>query len=181
MDEAFLAILENKDFEYITVKEICEHAGVNRSTFYLHYENIGDLLDECGEYINRRFASYFDDISFDIKSLDSLPKEELYLITPQYLKPWLLFIKENRRLFLTIIKRSETLFVFDNLLHIFDLVIDPILARFNIDPEDRKYILAFYVEGIVAIVKKWLREGCQRDIDDIIKLISDCVQTYENI
>ena len=31
---------------YITVKEICEKAGVNRSTFYLHYENTTDLLQE---------------------------------------------------------------------------------------------------------------------------------------
>ena len=37
MDEAFLTLLAKKDFEYITVKEICEVAGVNRSTFYLHY------------------------------------------------------------------------------------------------------------------------------------------------
>ena len=37
MDEAFLELLEEKDFAYITVKEICEKAGVNRSTFYLHY------------------------------------------------------------------------------------------------------------------------------------------------
>ena len=29
MDEAFLELLEKKDFTYITVKEICEKAGVN--------------------------------------------------------------------------------------------------------------------------------------------------------
>lgn len=40
MDKAFLELLEKKDFAYITVKEICENAGVNRSTFYLHYETI---------------------------------------------------------------------------------------------------------------------------------------------
>ena len=38
MDEAFLTLLAKKDFEYITVKEICEVAEVNRSTFYLHYD-----------------------------------------------------------------------------------------------------------------------------------------------
>ena len=31
MDKAFLARIEKKDFAYITVKEICEKAGVNRS------------------------------------------------------------------------------------------------------------------------------------------------------
>ena len=46
MDEAFLSLIEVKDFEYITVKEICSKAGVNRSTFYLHYDTVADLLEE---------------------------------------------------------------------------------------------------------------------------------------
>ena len=44
MDEALLQLLADKDLEFITVKEICERAGVNRSTFYLHDETIDDLL-----------------------------------------------------------------------------------------------------------------------------------------
>lgn len=52
MEEALLALLERKDLEYITVKELCQEAGVNRSTFYLHYETIGDLLNETVEMIN---------------------------------------------------------------------------------------------------------------------------------
>ena len=47
MDEALIALLEEKDLGYITVKEICRQAGVNRSTFYLHYETIADLVDEA--------------------------------------------------------------------------------------------------------------------------------------
>lgn len=58
MDEAFLKLLFRKDFPYITVKEICEKAGVHRSTFYLHYETTADLLSECVEYIEKRFLSY---------------------------------------------------------------------------------------------------------------------------
>ena len=59
MDEALIALLEEKDLEYITVKEICRRAGVNRSTFYLHYETIADLTDEAMDMIDRRFESYF--------------------------------------------------------------------------------------------------------------------------
>ncbi len=59
MDEALIALLELKDLEYITVKEICEKAGVNRSTFYLHYETITDLVNEAMENVNKRFLSYF--------------------------------------------------------------------------------------------------------------------------
>lgn len=53
MDKAFLTLLEKKDFEYITVKEFCTMAEVNRSTFYLHYENMGDLLEESIHYMHR--------------------------------------------------------------------------------------------------------------------------------
>ena len=58
MNEALIALLEEKDLEYITVKEICHRAGVNRSTFYLHDETIADLVNETMETINRRFESY---------------------------------------------------------------------------------------------------------------------------
>ena len=51
MDEALIELLETQEFSYISVKSICEKAGVNRSTFYLHYENTSDLLAETLQYI----------------------------------------------------------------------------------------------------------------------------------
>ena len=59
MDEALLQLLEKKDFAFISVKEICQKAGVNRSTFYLHYENTDELLEETIERLNDRFVSSF--------------------------------------------------------------------------------------------------------------------------
>ena len=46
MNEALLLLLEKKEFEFITVKEVCEKAGVHRTTFYLHYNDMNDLLKE---------------------------------------------------------------------------------------------------------------------------------------
>lgn len=66
MDEALLSLLEEKDLEYITVKELCSRAGVNRSTFYLHYETISDLVDEAMEGVNKRFLSYFTQNAEDL-------------------------------------------------------------------------------------------------------------------
>ena len=59
MNESLLILLEKKDIDYITVKEICEKAGVNRSTFYLHYDNIDDLFKETIERLNNDFISSF--------------------------------------------------------------------------------------------------------------------------
>ena len=57
MDEALLLLLDQKDFDTITVKEVCKKAGVNRSTFYLHYESMNDLLEEMIGMINDRFKT----------------------------------------------------------------------------------------------------------------------------
>ena len=68
MDEALIALLEVKEFEFITVGEICRKAGVNRSTFYLHYDTIADLMSETARYINSEFLSYFPEEIEEFKS-----------------------------------------------------------------------------------------------------------------
>ena len=80
MDEALFHLLEEKDFAYITVKEICERAGVNRSTFYLHYETMSDLLSESVGRMNKQFlASMEKDSDAFFTKLRNCPRDELYL------------------------------------------------------------------------------------------------------
>ncbi len=88
MDKAFLELLGKKDFAYITVKEICELAGVNRSTFYLHYETMSDLLSESVSYVNEQFLSHMkmNSKGFVEKSeIKDCSVDDLYLVTPGYL------------------------------------------------------------------------------------------------
>ena len=59
MDNALISLLKKKPLEYITVSELCTEAGVNRSTFYLHYETIEDILEETARYLIEEFLSYF--------------------------------------------------------------------------------------------------------------------------
>ena len=47
--EALLECLKNKSIKEITVKEICEKAGVNRATFYKHYRDCYNLLEQTEE------------------------------------------------------------------------------------------------------------------------------------
>ena len=94
MDEAFLSLIEVKDFEYITVKEICSKAGVNRSTFYLHYDTVADLLEESIQYMQQKFIDTFSHKAKDFPDIGNCSKDELMLITPEYLKPYLTFIKD---------------------------------------------------------------------------------------
>ena len=177
MDEAFLSILEKKDLAYITVKEICEKAGVNRSTFYLHYETVADLLSESVSYMNEHFLSYMkkDSSAFVIK-LRTCSLEELYLITPEYLTPYLNYVKENRRLFCTALKNAEALRLEDSYNELFRHIITPILERYGVAVNDRPYILAFYIKGLMAIISEWLKNDCADSVDYIAGVIQRCAK-----
>ena len=88
MDEALITLLEKKDFEYITIKEICNTAGVNRSTFYLHYENTSDLLKETSRYIIDKHLAYYEiDKQHMSLQFNTCNREELLFITDEYLTP----------------------------------------------------------------------------------------------
>ena len=90
MDEALLALLEKKGFEQITIKEICDTAGVNRSTFYLHYENTADLLKEATRYIIDKHLSFYEvDRERISLQFEACKREELLFITEDYLTPYL--------------------------------------------------------------------------------------------
>ena len=175
-DKALLSLLEKKPFEYITISEICEEAGVNRSTFYLHYENLSDLLRETMAYVIEGFSSYF---SVDTQSIatqfSNCDLRELNFINEKYLYPYLLYIRENKRLFQAILSRPvtfETNVLFQRL---FDNIFDPILNRFHYPREDRRYVMMFYLNGLTAIVKEWTEDGCERSIDEISVIIHYCI------
>lgn len=44
--KAFTDMLKEKPIQSITIKELCETAGINRGTFYSHYSDIYDLLEK---------------------------------------------------------------------------------------------------------------------------------------
>lgn len=177
MDDAFLELIARKDFAYITVKEICEKAGVNRSTFYLHYETVDDLLEESTQRILEQFKRSMpqDTVEF-MEKLPSRPLEELYLITPEYLIPYLNYVKENRRVFRVSMEKASVLKLEDAYGELFRHVLSPILARFGVPAEERRYIMSFYINGLIAIVNDWLREDCALPVEQVVSIMQTCVQ-----
>lgn len=176
MDEALIKLLEKKDFEYITIKEICETAGVNRSTFYLHYENTADLLKETTKYILDSFLTYFtvDGQSITVQ-YRNCKLQDLVFITPEYLTPYLTYIKENQRVFKTAVKHLGTM-DFENVYNkMFKFIFNPVLERFNFPEKDREYVLKFYLTGITAVVMEWLKNDCKESIEDVSRIIIQCV------
>ena len=56
--DAFLQLLMKKDYMQITITDLCKYAGVSRGTFYAHFGNIGQVVDEL-----------FSDALCDIKNM----------------------------------------------------------------------------------------------------------------
>ena len=46
LKEGLLSCLENHSFESLTVTLLCKASGITRSTFYLHYSNIMEIVDD---------------------------------------------------------------------------------------------------------------------------------------
>lgn len=182
MDEAFLELLGEKDPPFITVKEICRRAGVNRSTFYLHYETIDDLLVESIERMNREFFSYFQADVEDFETrLISCPVEELNFLTLEYLRPYLAYVKDHERLFRTALDQHVVLRAQGTYEWLFTHIFSPVLVRAGVPAADREYLVMFYLRGTMAIVEHWLEGGCADDIDHVAGLIQRCVSSSKAV
>lgn len=176
MDLALISLLKKKPFEYITVSELCQTAGVNRSTFYLHYENIGDLLNETTRYLLDEFLSYFSadrkDIAFNLNDCEP---QELNFICDKYLTPYLSYIRDNKEVFSTALSNLKS-FGFEKVYgRLFENIFNPILERFNYPEEDRKYVMMYYLNGVTAIITEWLKDSCKKPIPEISKIIQECI------
>lgn len=180
LDEALIALLEKKDLEYITVKEICRQAGVNRSTFYLHYETIADLVEETLDMINRRFLSYFpQQKDCVVNNLDSRDRTELVLVTREYLLPYLRFIRDNKKVYRAAFRNPSSMNANTRYQKLKQHILEPILERFEIPVTHRPYYIVYYIEGIAAIVKEWLRQDCADEVETIADIIETCVHPWD--
>ena len=171
MNTALVALLEKKDIEFITVTEITKKAGVNRSTFYLHYENIYELLEETIENLNKEFITSFDmKTPFEIKS-----KEEAFLITDNLLIPYLQFVKQNKRVLKLINKKPQLFQSKSTYQKMYDTIFYPAISYFVKDENERIYNLEFFTGGVVGIIHKWLALDCVTEIEELVKIIKNCI------
>lgn len=66
--EALLTLMAEQEFETISVKEICDHAMVHRTTFYHHYEDKYDLLTHGMQHTHEMLLAEFERTGKDSSS-----------------------------------------------------------------------------------------------------------------
>lgn len=74
--DSFLELIQNNPYSKITIKKLCQTADISRSTFYLHFDSITDVLNTVlDDAIMTTSPDYFkmDDFSVDyLKENESL-------------------------------------------------------------------------------------------------------------
>jgi len=84
--KAAIKLLKKKGYEYLTIKNICEVAGVSNGTFFYHYKTKEDLLSF---YLTEGFANYLETIRF--YDTDKSFKEKLL----SYYESYAAYSKQN--------------------------------------------------------------------------------------
>ena len=72
LKESLIELLKEKRISNISIKEICERADINRSTFYSHYQDQYDLMHQVEQEVLGEIREYLDSYSFDANESESL-------------------------------------------------------------------------------------------------------------
>jgi len=66
LKESILSLIEEKSFSEITIREITDRATLNRVTFYLHYDDKLDLLQDASYQIWDELVQSYSQYIFDL-------------------------------------------------------------------------------------------------------------------
>ena len=157
---AFTDLLRVKPVQSISIKELCEKAGVNRGTFYAHYQSVHDLLmqmeDEMLSEINEVLASLLPEDGGDVSSLRI--STELFQC-----------LKDNADLCtVTLGDFGDKSFAMRMLNMGWEKCFDAYSRYFrDASPKQIAYFYAFVSEGCIGLLRRWLREGMTTSAEEI--------------
>ncbi len=174
---ALFKLMESKDLASITISELTTLANVNRRTFYTHYSNITDILDETESEIVDSVTSIiskFDSASL-IDSTYNLFIELSTLITEQYGFYFHLMKSDFRGV---LVSRMKV---------VLKASADKILGRFSITSEEKYVMLmsAFINGGFLNLFLEWNKSRKDLSIETAAKvasvMVDFCVNNVDEI
>ena len=95
LKQSLILLLDDFDFDQISISKICKEARVHRSTFYAYYDNQSDLLEDVMAYLADIFTAEF----ISLQETFEAEKERDSLLDSYYLLPYLTYIKNHQKLF----------------------------------------------------------------------------------
>ncbi|MBQ8513890.1 MAG: TetR family transcriptional regulator C-terminal domain-containing protein [Ruminococcus sp.] len=169
LEEGLLQLMQEKSIKNITVRELTERVAVNRSTFYLHYMDIFDMVDKMEEQL-------FEDFYYELNAEENSGplREEVY----HFMEVALSFLERNRRTVLilcsqngdhTFLKRMEQMTKERAKVWIRSLMGKEACER------QVELATAFFCSGCVSMVADWLISPEREDPREILKMMFQLV------
>ena len=158
--ESLLALMKEKPIAKITPSELCRHAGINRNTFYTHYDSPETLLGTIEEELYEQVKQSIER-SLKTGTISTLLTEICQAIYDNRDLCAVLFSEYGDKNFLR---------------HIIDLAHDRTIAEWQVSGiEDKKeqieLLYHFSVNGSVAIIQKWIQDGMGKSPREIALFI----------
>lgn len=147
LKNSYMHLMRKKPSGKITVKDICEGAEVNRSTFYLYYHEPNDILMELED----------ETIALVEQSLHCIgASEKAPPDAKNYLLSFLRDIRNNDELFRTLLVENSDPHFRRKLQTV---ALDMAQSAFNIelDAESKKATYLFFVSGSIEVLVDWIR------------------------
>lgn len=165
LTESFLKFLSEKPLHRITIKEICEEADVNRSTYYAHYTDPYDQLRKIEAEIMIDMEVYVD--------RNESKNEKTIVYQVQTLKAILEYIQSKKHVFQVLLGEFGDTKFERNLLSYFG---EKIFQEGNFDEKsikEKEYQYIYAATGSFGMVIQWITEEEHIDIDTMAKWITD--------
>ncbi|QRN83540.1 TetR/AcrR family transcriptional regulator C-terminal domain-containing protein [Chloroflexota bacterium] len=166
--EALKRLVEKKPFSKLSIKEITAEAGVDRTTFYLHFHGIHELMDalaldlfaELHQAIYCRDQSEFSQKSEDLKD---------------YVEIVFIHLEKHRAFYRSVLSnKGDPYFkdLFQAMLS--ELLFKPMAASLHFQADSSsELIICFYVSGFTGITAWWLEKNIPIDARKASKEISE--------
>lgn len=157
LKQSLISLLKEKNISQISVKELCTSAGINRSTFYLHYANAYELLEHVEQEIIDNTSEYLEKIEANDSGIT-------------YILAFLDYIKKNDDLFAVMLLKSNDNVFSKRLLNEVLMNIDNHL-QLDVPENMKRFTYAYLVNGILAIIQEWILEKFIISSNELAQLI----------
>ena len=158
LQNALLELLETKELKEITVKEICDKAGISRNAFYQHYGYKEDLYDQM---VARATEGIRDSLMPIIQDASVVTEDTII----SYAKHIIEGISEVRELIYVMLKGDDGIFLRQLTDLIFGQNLTNALSFFDMkESAELRLYYEFQSAGMAAFIIKWiLDEGLSEE------------------
>lgn len=162
--QALLKLLDTQELPQITAAQLCREAGVNRSTFYAHYENIWELMEELEDEMDQKLLAKFQGVQ-DAQSV--MLDQKSFLILTRHIASYPAFFRARLNNPSLQAGRFKVGMEF-----LMDGIILPYAKSLNSTPL-LPYYIAFGKAGIFEVLKMWIEGNCKETEEEIAQMLYD--------